>query len=488
MHTPLTRMFSAGPIPAMLACLGGLLLASSSRAGESTVQWRDGRQGRAEIVGLTSDTLRLRIDGVERTVPAADIVAWGQLREPPRGPAWLLRGGSLIAVEDWNVASDRIRGQSFWFTELAVEKRLVRAAILAWSTDAMAHDRELRTWLAASTPPAPMPRDQLVLESGDTVSGWVVGWDEAMGDEPKRLRVKLARGETRFAADAIRAILWSPGVTAETSSAAATPMKPSSDTPATPSSDRTAQPVGDSVAKPNSDRSTQPVVVANSAVSWILGLRDGSLLRCERIEARETRLGTNRESTGAGQSVLKLLDGVELNCDAATLVEELVFVQPLPRGVRYLADMETSGYKHVPLFGQAWGFGRDENAAGGALRCDGRRYPKGLGMHATSRLAFSLAEPYQRFRARLGIDAAAVRRGAGSLAASSRGSVIFRVYLDRGAGKWEPAFASGIVRGGDPSVPLDLDITGAQGLALIVDAADHGDQGDLANWLDARLE
>jgi hypothetical protein len=109
-------------------------------------------------------------------------------------------------------------------------------------------------------------------------------------------------------------------------------------------------------------------------------------------------------------------------------------------------------------------------------------------MHATSRLAFSLAEPYRRFRARLGIDAAAIRSGAGSLAANSRGSVIFRVYLDRGAGKWEPAFASGIVRGGDSSVPLDLDITGAQGLALIVDAADFGDQGDLANWLDARLE
>ncbi|MFM7073599.1 MAG: NPCBM/NEW2 domain-containing protein [Planctomycetota bacterium] len=480
MRTPFTKVFSAGPVRVMLGCLFGLLLAPSSRADESTVQWRDGRQQRAELVGLAPDTVRLRIDGVERTVPAADIVAWGQLREPPRGPAWLLRGGSLVVVEDWDVAPDHIRGTSFWFTELAVEKRLVRAAILAWSTDAMAHDRELRNWLAPSAPPAPMARDHVVLESGDTVSGGVVGWDKAMGDEPRRLRVKLARGETRIAADAIRAILWSPGATAETSSAAATPMKLSSG--------NFAKLSGDTPATPDSDRSAKPVVVANMAVSWIFGLRDGSLLQCERFEAGESRPGANRDSTGASQWVLKLLDGVELSCDAAVLIEELVFVQPLPRGVRYLADMETSGYKHVPLLGQPWGFGRDENAAGGALRCDGRRYPKGLGMHATSRLAFSLAEPHKRLCARLGIDDAAVRRGAGTLAASSRGSVIFRVYLDRGAGKWEPAFASGIVRGGDPPVPLDLDITGAQGMALIVDAADYGDQGDLANWLDARLE
>jgi hypothetical protein len=33
-----------------------------------------------------------------------------------------------------------------------------------------------------------------------------------------------------------------------------------------------------------------------------------------------------------------------------------------------------------------------------------------------------------------------------------------------------------------------LDTSGAQGLALIVDAADHGDQGDLANGLEDRVE
>ena len=223
-------------------------------------------------------------------------------------------------------------------------------------------------------------------------------------------------------------------------------------------------------------------------MSWILGLRDGTLLWCDRMETEAMPAAASGKSTEASPLVLKLRDGIDVTCDAAALREELVFVQPLPADVRFLSDMDTTSYKHVPLFSQSWGFERDANAAGGALRCDGHRYLKGLGMHATSRIAFTLAEPFQRFRAMLGIDDAAARRGAGNPTAGHRGSVIFRVYVDRGAGKWEPAFASGVVRGGDKPVPLDLDIAGVRGLALIVDAADHGDQGDLANWLDARLE
>ncbi len=464
----------------------GVVCAASVAANDATVQWQGGRQQKAELAGIAAERLFLRIDGQESAVAAAEVHAWGRLREPPRGPAFLLRGGSLIVVEDWNVSQDRIRGDAFWATELSLERRLLRAAILSWSTAPMTHDRELRTWLGPATPLSPpsssapssdpssasasssapssvssssavpssassssSARDQLVLESGDTVSGSVVGWEEAANEDPRRLRVKLARGETRIAADAIRAIIWS--------------SRPST-------------------------ASEEPAKKPASATGWILGLRDGSLLRCERIEDQETGTAVNGAATAASSLRLKLRDGIDLTCNSAVLRDELVFVQPLAPRVRFLSDMETNGYRHVPLFSLPWGFERDANAAGGALRCGGTRYLKGLGMHATSRLAFSLAEPFRRFQARLGIDDAAGNRAGGELAVGKRGSVIFRVYLDRGAGKWESAFASGVVRGGEAPLPLDLDITGAQGLALIVDAADHGDQGDLANWLDARVE
>jgi hypothetical protein len=445
-------------------------LASAGAANEPTVEWQGGRQEKAELLGFAPDRLVLRIHGVERTVAASEFNRWGRLREPPRGPAFLLSGGSLIVVDDWKVAQDRIRAEAFWATELSWERRFLRATLLAWSTDAMAHDRELRTWLAAATPQAPPSfRDQLLLESGDTVSGGVLGWEESNGDEPRRLRVKLARGETRIAADTIRAVIWSNRPTGALDD-------PSIRDP--------------SIREPSIGPSgpPQPSATGSKPTGWLLGLRDGSLLRCDRVEGGPTGAGANGGTAGLESLVLMLRDGVALTCNPAVLRDELVFVQPLAPRVRFLSDMETSGYRHVPLFGLPWGFERDANAAGGALRCGGKRHIKGLGMHATSRLAFSLGEPCRRFQARLGIDDAAGKRGGGDPAADQRGSVIFRVYLDRGAGKWEPAFASGVVRGGDDPIPLDLDISGAQGLALIVDAADHGDQGDLANWLDARVE
>jgi hypothetical protein len=54
-------------------------------------------------------------------------------------------------------------------------------------------------------------------------------------------------------------------------------------------------------------------------------------------------------------------------------------------------------------------------------------------------------------------------------------------------GKFEPAYEGGVVRVGDAATPLDIDLTGAAALALVVDFADDGDAGDDALWLDARL-
>lgn len=96
-------------------------------------------------------------------------------------------------------------------------------------------------------------------------------------------------------------------------------------------------------------------------------------------------------------------------------------------------------------------------------------------MHSTSRLAYELAGEYQRFQAELALDDAAGRMG----------SVSFRVYVEKEG--WNAAYISPTVRGGDAPLAIDIDITGVRQMALIVDAADHGDQRDYANWLNARL-
>ncbi len=114
---------------------------------------------------------------------------------------------------------------------------------------------------------------------------------------------------------------------------------------------------------------------------------------------------------------------------------------------------------------------------GGCLRADNVCYEKGIAMHSASRLAYDLAKPYGLFQAELAID-----DSVGDI-----GSVVFRVYLDKGNGKFAPAYASPIIRGGRSPVPVSIDVDGAKRLALIVDFSDRGDAGDHANWLNARL-
>jgi hypothetical protein len=98
-------------------------------------------------------------------------------------------------------------------------------------------------------------------------------------------------------------------------------------------------------------------------------------------------------------------------------------------------------------------------------------------MHSTSRLAYALDRPYRRLAAELAIDDAT----------DGGGSVVFRVLCDGTDGGWRDAYRSPTIRGGDPPLPIDIDLTGAKRLVLIVEFADRGDQLDHANWLDARL-
>lgn len=93
-------------------------------------------------------------------------------------------------------------------------------------------------------------------------------------------------------------------------------------------------------------------------------------------------------------------------------------------------------------------------------------------MHSTSRLTFRLEKAYRRFQAELAIDDQT----------QLSGSVVFRVL----AGQRE-IYQSGVVRGGDPPLPVSVDVAGVDQLSLIVDYADRADELDHADWLNARL-
>jgi hypothetical protein len=194
----------------------------------------------------------------------------------------------------------------------------------------------------------------------------------------------------------------------------------------------------------------------------LVGLTDGSLLRADRLTVADEAFTAN-------------VAGAEVTGEAATLA----FVQPLSKGVSYLSDLEPADYRHTPYLDLPWPYARDAGLRGGPLVGGGRRAAKGVAMHTAARLVYRLDGSPQRFQA----DIAVADPEPG---AAPTGSVSFRVYLVK-EGKFEPAYEGGVVRVGDAATPLDIDLTGAAALALVVDFADNGDAGDDALWLDARL-
>ncbi len=191
--------------------------------------------------------------------------------------------------------------------------------------------------------------------------------------------------------------------------------------------------------------------------AWV-GLADGSRLLATRLVVDGSAL---RLTTAGGQTW-------------KTSAKELVSLQPLGGRVTYLSDLKAAEYEHVPFLNLRWPtYGIDRNVTGGRLRCGGRIYLKGLGVHSRARLIYRLDRPYKRFQTELGIDDST----------AGGGSVRFRILVD---GRQKYAGET-IVRSRLPPVPIDVELDGGKRLELIVDYGDRADELDRADWLDARL-
>ncbi len=152
--------------------------------------------------------------------------------------------------------------------------------------------------------------------------------------------------------------------------------------------------------------------------------------------------------------------------------DRIVFLQVFGRRVRYLSDLQPADQRQVPYLDLPWGFRPDRSVLGGRLRCDGRLYLKGLGVHTASRLTYALDGKYHAFQASLGIDDCTRHAG----------SVRYRVFVDS-----QEQYRSPTIRGGDAALAVSIDVDGAKRLDLVVDYADRADVWDHADWLDARL-
>lgn len=394
-----------------------MLLCATTRAVDSpTAILVDGQTLSAELVSLVADRqLTLQTGGQLRSLPLADLVSWRSRRaELPRCGVLFVDGGFLALQHAADVVT-------FVDQRLEVVSPLWGNVELPWDQvrgvlvlppATARQQRQLRDQLATAQGTA----DQLWLENGDRLQG------ELMSLADGTLDFRLSGRAVTLELDQVQALLPSP-------------------------------------ARRTSRRPEAPCT--------LIGFGDGSQLRAESAEIGPERLivsGTN---------------GVVLRSDpqlARPAAQHVSLLQPLGGPVVYLSDLEPLDYLHLPFLSIPWSYGRDRNVLGGELQVAGTSYAKGLGMHSTARLAYTLDGAYERFESQLAIDDAA---GQG-------GSVVFRVLVDRG-GRWDSEFQSPIVRGGDAPQPCSVNLQGAARLALVVDFADRADQQDHADWLDARL-
>ncbi|MEV6490171.1 NPCBM/NEW2 domain-containing protein [Actinoplanes sp. NPDC051633] len=146
---------------------------------------------------------------------------------------------------------------------------------------------------------------------------------------------------------------------------------------------------------------------------------------------------------------------------------------PLPPGWSWVSDRPfeavTNGWGSVE---RDMSNGEEAAGDGEPLTIAGRAYPKGLGVHALSRVTVPLGGACTRLRADAGVDDET----------GSDGTVVFSAWLD-GAKVWD----SGRVTGGAGAAPVDVDLGGAGSLELRVEDAGDGNAHDHADWAAARI-
>lgn len=351
------------------------------------------------------------------------LVVWGQYADSDRGTHVLLADGSLLVADvlDLNPESVEVEGRLWRRTRLPREQ--VRAIVFQPPVDTLRRDQLL---LRAGNHTG--PEDRVLLDNGDELPGQLAASPATDSASPLRFEVLWhTAGQTEplnIPGHRVAAILFAARPTP--------PLPP--------------------------------------ATHLLIGWSDGSRLVGQQLARNGQQLS------------IRLAAGPSVATEPATVLgrdpwEFVSMLQPLHARVTYLSDLTAVGYRHTPFLGGSWSYQPDRSVAGGQLRWGNQVCAKGIGMHSSGRLVYSVPAGSRWFDAELAIDARARQHG----------SVVFRVFTQTEAEGWSEAYASPVVRGGDPPLPIRVSVQQATFLALVVDFGELGDQWDHANWLNARL-
>ena len=136
-----------------------------------------------------------------------------------------------------------------------------------------------------------------------------------------------------------------------------------------------------------------------------------------------------------------------------------------------LSELAPAEVVETGAFGVVWPWRRDRDLDGEPLRLGGIWRQRGLSVHSAATMSWQLTQPVVRLRAELGIaDAVAPEGDCVVVLASDRGEL----------GRYR-------LRGTERPIPLDLDLSGARRLTLVVELGERYDIGDHVVLADAAL-
>ena len=202
--------------------------------------------------------------------------------------------------------------------------------------------------------------------------------------------------------------------------------------------------------------------------SRVVGTRDGSVVRCKRLEADAETL---QIETGQEQRLTTLAP--LLNGDPSG-AEYICFIQSARNNIVWLDTIAPSHFRHIPLLGLNWGFHINRSVKGLRLRArTGDSYLRGIGMHPTSVIQFELPPGSFDFVTEVAMDHSAARRG----------SVSVHILLSDNGEDWDEVYTSDIIHGNDAELSIRIPVSGRKHISLVVNHANDGDVLDHLNWL-----
>lgn len=401
----------------------------------------------------------LQSEGKLLVVSSRDLVRWGNRRDRSPTSLVILRDGSQLVADVISLADDKFTlgdatglGRSFW-EQTSLAKNEVQTVFFHLPVE-----RSERAKLMKRASEHRGATDLLLLVGGEQVEGKLLSLPQLAADTP--LIDKTDNPQVDL----------SPPLTKNNAEEPTPPvvkiqLPQQTQVLAIPAQKVIGVVLGTSreVAK-----TAETPAAAEGAIPLWISLIDGSLICAKHI------------TTGDQQLSLTLSSGTLLSArldDESNPLSIVEAIEPDSPRITYLSDQKPILARHIPLLSGVWPLGVNTSAEGTPLVAKGEEFRKGLGVHSASSVVYSLDGTWQRFEAELAIDDEA----------ADRGSVTYKVLLADEAGKWNTAYESPIVRGGEAPIPISLPLGNARRIALLVDFADQGDSRDLANWLNARV-